>query len=292
MKKFIALCAALALLLLAGCTMPTGYTAPPDTTGTPSTTAAPSIGSVPARIVSLSPRITEVLADLGVTDHLVGADTNSISRLNLTGVTGLDMINFSAEQIIALNPDLVLADGINAMSGDDLTSVDAAGIKVVRTSDYNTLADIENDILVIGQAVNVSAQGLVDTMKQQLAELTITTDTPKTVYFDIGDSYTFGSQSYINELLALAGAKNIFADQNVSYFQSSGEDVIAANPDVIFTSCDYIPDPVAEIKSRPGFDALSAVQNNRVYLLDVNLISTPNHHLVDALRQIEQYLNQ
>lgn len=97
--------------------------------------------------------------------------------------------------------------------------------------------------------------------------------------------YSLGSNTFIHEMLELIGAKNILAKQK-NWVAVSDETVISANPDVILTSVNYIPDPVAEIMQRPGWHVISAVKNKRVFRIDNNSSSRPNHNIVKALKQI------
>jgi len=89
----------------------------------------------------------------------------------------------------------------------------------------------------------------------------------------------------LNELIELAGAKNIFAQQQ-GWIPVDAEVVIYANPDVIITSTNFLDDPIAEILERPGFDAIEAVQNGNVFPIDTATSNRPTHNITRALRYI------
>lgn len=48
----------------------------------------------------------------------------------------------------------------------------------------------------------------------------------------------------------------------------------------------HIDDPVGEIKGRSGWEAVTAVKDGAVYAIDNGASSLPNHHIVDALKQM------
>jgi len=66
------------------------------------------------------------------------------------------------------------------------------------------------------------------------------------------------------------------------------ESIIERNPDVILTNVDYIPDPIGEIKSRPGFEHINAVKNNCVYQIDTDSSVRSSTRIILALRQMSQ----
>ena len=70
----------------------------------------------------------------------------------------------------------------------------------------------------------------------------------KKVYFEIGPAptlYSIGNSTFINEMIEIVGAENIFAKEN-SWISPSEESVINANPDVILTTVNYVENPTEE----------------------------------------------
>ncbi|MEE0299712.1 MAG: ABC transporter substrate-binding protein, partial [Christensenellales bacterium] len=97
--------------------------------------------------------------------------------------------------------------------------------------------------------------------------------------------YSFGQGTFLNEMIELIGATNIFADQD-GWIPVSAEQVVAANPDVIITNADYMEGAVAEIEAREGWAEVAAVKNHEVYLIGANVTSQPCQNIVDALMEI------
>ena len=93
---------------------------------------------------------------------------------------------------------------------------------------------------------------------------------------------SFGTGTFLDEMITLIVAKNVLADQQ-GWVSVTEEDAVAANPDVILTSVNYVDDAVGEILSREGWQDVTAVANKDVYYIDNGASSLPNQHVVDAL---------
>jgi len=90
---------------------------------------------------------------------------------------------------------------------------------------------------------------------------------------------------FLNEMIELIGAENVFADQQ-SWIAVTQEAALSANPDVILTNVSYIPNPVDEIKTRDGWDAVKAVKDGNVIYIDNMSSSLPNQGIVKALHEM------
>jgi iron complex transport system substrate-binding protein len=253
------------------------------------------------RIVSTAPSNTEIIADLGMAHKLVAIDRHSA---NVTGIPGglvlLDFFYPDAEAIISLDPDIIIASGHNPTgTGEDpFRLLREMGIPVVYISMSRSIEDIYTDIAFIAEILQAQEEGqkLINSMKAQITEIIQLTqiaankETPITVYFEISaapDMMTFGKNSFINDMISVIGARNIFENDN--WLVTPGaESVIERNPDVILTNVNYIDDPIGEIKLRPGFNHISAVINNRIYRIDNDSSSRPSSRVIPALRQMAQ----
>jgi len=178
------------------------------------------------------------------------------------------------------------------------------GISVVYISMSKSIDDIYMDIAFIADILRAEKEGerLVNSMKKQIdeiaqytaaqltAQITANAENKKTVYFEISaapDMMTFGKDSFINDMITKIGAINIFGNDN--WLVSLGaESIIDRNPDVILTNVNYIPDPIGEIKGRPGFEHINAVKNNRIFMIDTDSSVRPSSRIILALRQMSQ----
>jgi iron complex transport system substrate-binding protein len=248
------------------------------------------------RIISGAPSNTQIIAGLGLGDRLIAVDIFS------TGIEGvradavqIDFGSPDAEVLVGLSPDLIIAAGINMFgAGEDAFKlINDSGIPVFYIPTSTSIEEIYKDIEFIARLLEVETKGdaLVKDMKDQVNEIAAISAgiTDKaSVYFEISPApylYSMGRETFINEMMEIVGAKNIF-DDVTGWIAPSAESIIERNPDVILSNIDYMEDPIGEIKSRDGFGNISAVRNNRVYLIDANASSQPTHHVALALKQI------
>ena len=250
------------------------------------------------KIISTAPSNTEVIVDLGLGDKLVAVDKYSSDVPGISkDLTKIDFSNPDAEAIIGLNPDIIIASGHNktGSSEDPFKLVKEAGIPVVYIPSSESIKGIYEDIEFIANILNVENKGneLVNDMKSKIDEIASIgkniTD-KKSVYFEISPApslFTFGQGTFLNEMIEIIGAKNIFADEK-GWISPSAESVIDKNPDIIFTNVDYTENPIKEIETRDGFENISAVKNNAVYQIDKNSSSRPSQNIILALSQMDE----
>ncbi|MCL2227839.1 MAG: ABC transporter substrate-binding protein [Oscillospiraceae bacterium] len=250
-------------------------------------------------IVTIGPATTEILVGLGLADRIIAADRFS------AGIPGLDpgvpadfgIMDLDAEFIVNLMPDVVFVAGLaRAGGGDDpLFPVSAAGITVIYMPTSVSLEAIMEDIRFMAAVMEVSeiGEGLVAEMQTEIeAFRTIgaTIAETRTVYFEVSPApwmFSFGTGTFINEIIELVGAVNIFADYE-GWIPVTDEVLLEANPDVILTSTDFLDDPIAEIMERPGFGAITAVQNGDVFSIDTDSSNRPSQNVVRAMREIAE----
>lgn len=287
MKRKILALLVLAALMLAACAL----AEKPDTDRAGNPIALPDTVE---RIVCLAPSTAEILAGLGMADSFVAVDTHTAAQMeSAQALPAFDMMAPDCEAIAALEPDVVFASGMAYISGDPYRALTDLGIAVVDIPSSSSIAAIEEDIAFIGDVVDRAqeAKALVDNLNAELERVSGATadiEPKKTVLFEISALpylYSFGSGTFLDEMIALIGAKNVFGDQ-AGWLPVAEEDAVAANPDVILTSVNYIDDPVGEILERAGWESVTAVANGDVYAIDANASNQPSQNIVIALREM------
>ncbi|MCI9061660.1 MAG: ABC transporter substrate-binding protein [Romboutsia sp.] len=250
------------------------------------------------KIISTAPSNTEVLMALGLGDKLVAIDKYStdIEGVN-TELPQIDFSNPDAETIIGLEPDIVIASGHNKTGSteDPFKAISEAGIPVVYIPSSDSIDGIYKDIEFIAEVVNEKSKGkeIIDDMKAQVDEIKAIGDTiadKKSVYFEISPVpylSSFGKSTFLNEMIEIIGAENIFANED-GWISPTAEAIIDANPDVIITNAEYMENPTGEIKSRNAWENINAIKNNEVYLVDKNASSRPSQNVVKALKQMAE----
>lgn len=259
------------------------------------------------RIISTAPSNTEVLVSLGLGDKIIATDTYSKDVSGTKDdITRIDFMNPDAETIISLKPDVIIASGHNKTDGKDpFEVIKAAGIPVVYIPSSNSIQGIYDDIEFLAKLTGTENEGkeLVSDMKKEIDSIKKIGDKikdKKSVYFEIESEpslYSFGTGTFLNEMIDIIGAKNIF-DSEKGWISPSAESIIEKNPDIILTNVNYIKDPVKKIEDRKGWNTINAVKNGDVYQIDANSSSRPSQYIIKALKQMakdiypDEYKNQ
>jgi iron complex transport system substrate-binding protein len=247
--------------------------------------------AVPQRIISLAPSNTQILFAIGVGNRVVGVTdydhqpynfTAWIEAGNMTSIGGFSTPN--KEVIASLNPDLILATPVNDA---DVASLRNLGYKVL-VLNPNSVDGVLADITMVGQATGATqnATALVNSINTQISDIEAkiaAANLPKpTVYYEVWNNplMSAGSTSFINDVISKAGGINIFENETQQYPTVSSETVVQKNPDVIMLPTD-MANPgdtpfygsVDQVKARPGWSGISAVQNNRIVIVDGDLFA-------------------
>ncbi|UYZ33619.1 ABC transporter substrate-binding protein [Clostridium beijerinckii] len=256
-------------------------------------------------IISTAPSNTEILVGLGLSDKLVAIDkySSDVDGIN-KDLPKIDFKNPDAETLVSLKPDIIIASGHNKTGSEDpFAAVKEAGIPVVYIPTSSSIEDLYKDIDFISKITGTEKKGdeMAANLKDEISSIKKIGDTitdKKNVYFEIGSTsglYSFGNNTFLNEMIEIVGAKNIFANEN-SWISPSPEAVVKANPDVILTN-EPISNAIDNIKTRDGFQEVTAVKNNKVFAIDNNSSSRPSQNILKALKQIakaiypEEYAN-
>ena len=184
---------------------------------------------------------------------------------------------------------------MSSQGGDDIfKSVRDAGICVAEIPTSNSIEDVKEDVRFTADCVGMPEEGaeLVADMEKVIDEVNAigqNIEEKKTVLFEISPVpylYSFGTGVYLNEMIELIGAQNVLADQE-GWISVTEESAVSADPDVILTSDNFSnEDPVTEILGRTGWENVTAVKNGQVAYIDNAASSLPNHHIVDALKEM------
>jgi iron complex transport system substrate-binding protein len=257
--------------------------------------------AVPQRIISLAPSNTQILFAIGVGDKVVGVtdycsypyDFSAwVAAGNMTSIGGFSTPN--KETIASLNPDLIVASTINAA---DVVTLRNMGYKVI-VLDPEDVDSVLNGITIVGKAAGAEegASEVVNAIHHKINEIEAkisAANLPKpTVYYEVWypPLMSAGSTSFINDVIAHAGGINIFANETDQYPTISSESVVYANPTVILLPTEMANSgeapfygSVDQVKARPGWDTISAVQNNRIVVVDGTLFAEASPRIAEQI---------
>ena len=256
-----------------------------DDEGTEVTLDAP-----PERIISLSPANTEIVFALGAGDRLVGG--TSFDDFPAEAVDLPDVATYQGvvtEQVVGLEPDLVLAAGNYFTPPDDVARLRELGypVIVVYAPDVPAvLADIE----LIGAAIGAGdeAAAMTAQMSEQLdavaAAAAATGRTPRTFY-QIGSEpeiYGPAPESFVADMVALAGGEPITTSDPV-VFSIPLEELVVADPEVIVVGDANLGVCPADVAARPGWGDITAVLNGDIRPVDDVPVTRPGPRLAQGL---------
>ncbi|HEY1952366.1 MAG TPA: helical backbone metal receptor [Gemmatimonadaceae bacterium] len=239
--------------------------------------------NAPRRIVSLSPATTELVFTLGGGSRLVGRSKYDQSPDSATLVPDLgDGIRPNVEAVLGTRPDLVLlyASQENRPAADRFR---AAGINTLSLR-TNSIADFRRVTGLLGAILRDTARArtVIDSVQGTLDRVRAATAgaTRPTVFWHIWDSplITIGSGSFMNELVDVAGARNVYADITGASGQIGLEDVARRDPDFILAG----PEGARQIRSDSRWRIVRAARDGKIVVVDTTLVGRPSVRLGEA----------
>src|SRR5882724_2424318 len=253
----------------------------------------------PQRIVCLTEEPTETLYLLGAGDLVVGVSGYTVrppEARQKPKVSAFTSAKF--DKICDLKPDLVIA--FSDLQADIAAELIKRGITVM-TFNQRSVAEILQMILMIGGLIGRSqkAQELVDGFNRDLESAANDAQgfggRPK-VFFEEWKDPLISGICWVEELIEIAGGQPVFPElREQSLAKNRIIDpnlVIDKNPDVIIASwCGKKMQPDF-IRNRPGWDAINAIKNNRIYEIKSAYILQPGPAaLTEGLAQLRRYIS-
>ena len=253
------------------------------------------------RVVSLAPSNTEILFAVGAGPQVVGRDEFSDYPAEAAAVdsVGGSMGQYSAEAIVALKPDLVLAAEIN--TPELVKQLEGLGLTVYYLKNPTTLEEMYGNLEIVGQLTGQDVTELVDSLKarvQAVDEKIAPLSSRPTVFYEIDATdaskpYSYGPGTFGDLLIQRAGGANLVSLAGITdaYPQVSLEQLVAANPSMIILGDSMWGVTPESVLARAGWEGLDAVKNNQIFAFDDNLVSRPGPRLVDGLEQLAKLLH-
>jgi iron complex transport system substrate-binding protein len=258
-----------------------------------------TFSSAPQRIISHVPAITETLFAIGLADRVVGVsdyDNYPPEAKQKTSVG--NYYNPSLENIVALEPDLVLTDGY---STDLLTQLDGLHINYIVLNPQN-YEGITKDIELVGKVTDLEEQAteLIGSMDVQLNEvLNKVKGLPTVSVFyavdmtDPNNPWTAGPKSMIDWLITTAGGTNIASNASGDYIQYSIEQIASADPEVIIYPAVHGTEFITAdtFTGQPVWSKTSAVSQGKVYSIDADIVSRNGPRITQGLLEMAKLIH-
>ena len=240
----------------------------------------------PQRVVSLMGSFSEIWILAGGADTLVGTSYDTVDNRDLGLPEDIAIVgtyqNPNIEEILALNPDLVLLSSEttrtdshvalkDALNGADIP---AAYFSVTHFEDYLNMLKICTDITGNQDAYQTNGIAVEERIAQIIADSK--TETSPSVLLMItysGGIRAQSSDTMTGKMLSELGCKNILDDYPSMLQDFSVEKIIETDSDYIFVIPMGNDDALAQknlkenVESNPAWNSLTAVKNDRYILL-------------------------
>lgn len=278
------------------------------------------LSAPPKRVVSLVPSLTESLFDLGLGGAVIGiTDFCAHPAERLTGLPRLGgPKNPRLDEVIALNPDLVLANQ-EENTRQAVNTLEAAGISVWVTFPKTVRQSLDVLWAMVGIFRDQDAAIRLQTLEKSVewAESALTEREPRRFFCPIWQNetaqgtlwwMTMNSQTYIHDLLRLVGGNNVFAqrerrypleadlglveaedpgERDRRYPRVSQDEILEMKPEVILLPSE----PFSFTKSHQDemeswFRETPAVREGWIYLVDGSLLTWHGTRLARSLQEL------
>ena len=238
----------------------------------------------PKRIVSLLPSLTETVCELGQCARLVGVDRYSNYPASVRSLPqvggGIDPI---IEAVVALKPDVVLM----AASSRGVQRLEALGVKVVAL-EAKSAKDAQRVMGKIGKLLEVDDAGRIwrniDAAVSAAAQSLPPEARNIRAYYEVSTGgYAAGTTSFIGELMARLGLKNIVGPELGPFPRINPEFVVRANPDLILMG----QRNAVGLELRPGWASMRALREKRVCVFSAaesDVMVRPGPRMAEAAR--------
>jgi len=173
-----------------------------------------------------------------------------------------------------------------------------AGLTVFILSNFNSIKDIENNIITLGNVVGeeINAADLVNSMEAELQEIAdaVKDVTPLTTVYYAPDGYSDGPGTTIDEVITRAGGINIVTKGGIkdAFPQLSDEFMVTQDPDVVMLAGfnSYAPQFVEKFNTNPAFQTLKAIKDKRVVVVNDAHIGSVSQYIVKGVADVAALL--
>ena len=251
-------------------------------------------------VVATSVAVTEILDKLGV--EVSGVPTTSYELPEST--------KDATEVGSPMNPDLEIIKSLNPTC---VVSVDTLGSDFEKQFTENnipsmfvnlsTVDGLKETIVNLGEKFDKSekAAEIIAELENKENELNLSKRENKEdvliLFGAPGSVMVSTDNSYVGNLVKIAGGNNIFESESSSFIQVNMEEIIKRNPDKILIMTHAVPDEakktVEEEFAKATWQQLDAIKNNKVYYLENGYFGmSANLKVIEALDKLGAILNE
>jgi len=259
-----------------------------------------TIHETPQRIVSHVPSITEMLFALGLEERVVGvSDYCDYPEEAKSKPSVGNYYNPSIENIVALEPDLVLTDG----HSENIKQLDELKPPITyMVIDPKDIDGIFEDLELLGKVTSTEdeAKELIEDMQDSISQVLALVEgapRPKVLFIidatELALPWTAGQGSFIDYLITMAGGENIAAEAEGAWIQLSIEEIVNADPEIIILPAKHgtaFTSPET-LMGHPAWQGTTAVKEGNIFNIDDDLVSRSGPRIVQGLEELARIIH-
>jgi iron complex transport system substrate-binding protein len=252
-----------------------------------------TIAEAPQRIASLSPAATEVLYAVGAGPQIVATDLYSDYPAEAENTTKLDAFQPNLEAIAGVEADLII---IASNQDNIVEALDRLGETVLFLEMPDTIDGVMGQVWLLARVSGHAEEGrrlaqeMKDRMRAVISKLADVEEGPR-VYHELDNTFfTVAPNSFVGDFYNLLKARNIAEGAPTAYPQLTQEEILDRDPEVIILADADAGESPQTVKARPGWGVISAVKNDRIYVLDPDIVSRPGPRVAEGLEQLARFL--
>lgn len=258
------------------------------------------LGQPPQKIISLAPNLTEILFELGLGDKIVGVTRfcnypPAVNKIERVG----GLLDPSLERITALQPDLILA--FRGTPLEVLNKIRASSLRLFVFDEGQRLKELFSLIKTVGLVTRSEDRALELTNELELhlreieKKIQATTSRPKVlVTLSSPGLWTCGRESFLNDLIEIAGGQNVAAFESKRWFSWRMEDLIQASPEIIVILAPDLNSYLAKKEfflKEKALKTIKAIQANRFGWVNEDEASRFGPRLIKALETFARHFH-
>ncbi len=257
----------------------------------------------PQQIISLAPSLTQTVFALGAEDRLVGRTRFCLwppEAVAIKSIGGPAVPEI--ESIMALKPDLILATTLTPI--EVVRQIEALGVPIAIFKQEGVEGTF-SDMQVIGRLTGTAAQAdaAIQKLEKRRRDLAEKVDAigmrPRTLLlYGVDGLYSAKVGTFPSDMIELAGGDNVVKTTASDWPQLSMESIIEWNPEVILVTLrisgeenKLVDNVIAGWKEDTRWTTVSAVINQRIYILDDTLMSVPGPLMIETAESIAKVIH-
>ena len=206
----------------------------------------------------------------------------------------------NTEAIIAQKPDLILASSLTPP--EQIKALESLGLTVFALANPGDFSGMFQTLRTVANLTghDAEAQVLVSELEIRIkaVEEKIQNSTSRPLVFyeldgtDPNAPWTPGPGTFVENLIQMAGGENLGSKMSSEWAQISIEELISQDPEIILIGdATWGGVTLEDVRSRTGWENLSAIREGKLFTFDDNLVSRPGPRLVDGLEAMAKLLH-